>query len=266
MINVNKITIESILLEDLKDRGGNFKTDTSADMFPMMGDIQLNVLKDSIAKEGQTEPILIWRGSIVDGRNRCKALNESGVTSVIVKKLPHKMSRDERIALTKLIENTRRHETPTQLACSAVREYYRLKALGEKVTVKVIVEKYPTSRGNFEVAKWIYDRYRGDFELLFEGKGIQLDKSKRLTTSLTAVKRMRVEQEETNEFLNSKCKEEEGESDNKEYIAMVTLAKGLSPLVASSRDLHNFSLNEFAEILLDVMHPKFSHKVIIVEK
>ena len=138
--------------------------------------------------------------------------------------------------------------------------------LGEKVTAKGIVEKFPTSLANFKIAKWLYENYRADFEVLFEGKGIQLDRSKKLTTSLTAVKRHRMEQEATNVFLNSKCDEDIEESDNKEYVAMVTLARMLSPLIVSSRDLHGFSMNEFAEILLDVMRPEFSHKVITTEK
>ncbi len=266
MINVNKIASEIIPLNDLIDKDGKFKTDTSADMFPMMSDTQFQILKSSLNIDGQREPILTWRSKIVDGRNRCKALSELGILDVEVKKLPHKIPEEDRGSLVKLIENTRRHETPTQLACTAVREYYKLKNKGEKVTVKAIVEKFPTSRGNFEVAKWIYDNYYADFTTLFGGGVIRLDKSGKSTSSLTAVKRMRMEQEETNKYLSKKCEEEEGESDNKEYIAMVTLAKGLSPLVRSSRELHGFSLNEFAEILLDVMHPEFSHKVIAVEK
>ena len=266
MINVNKLTSEIIPLVDLMDKDGNLKTDTSAEMFPMMNDIQLGILKDSLNINRQREAVLTWRNKIVDGRNRCKALNELGVSDVTVKKLPHKMTEEERGSLVKLIENTRRHETSTQLACSAVREYYRLRALGEKVTAGNIVKKFPVSLSNFKIAKWIYENYRADFEVLFEGKGIQLNRSKRVTTSLTTVKRLRMEQEETNEFLNRKCEEVDGESDHKEYIAMVTLAKGLSPLIALSRDLHGFSVNEFAEILLDVMRPKFSHKVITTEK
>lgn len=44
-----------------------------AAMFPMMGDAELSELVEDIRKNGQCEPITIWKGLVVDGRNRLRA-------------------------------------------------------------------------------------------------------------------------------------------------------------------------------------------------
>ncbi len=266
MINVKKLDSEIIALSDLMDKGGKFKTDTSADKFPMMGGTQFQILKNSIDAEGQREPIFIWRNRIVDGRNRCKALNELGVTEVEVKKLPHKSTEEERDSLVELIENTRRHETPTQLACSAVATYYQLKNKGEKVPAENILKKFPVSSTNFKTAKWIYDNYHSDFTTLFDGGGIKLDGIDKVTSSLTAVKRLRMEQEAMNDFLSKESDKDVDESEAEEYVAMVTFVKMIAPLIKSHRKTQGLDTLRFIEALTDELMPDYSHKVIVVAK
>jgi ParB-like chromosome segregation protein Spo0J len=51
----------------------------AAELFPMMTDIEFKGLKADIEKHGQRDDIMIWRGQLVDGRNRLRACNELGI-------------------------------------------------------------------------------------------------------------------------------------------------------------------------------------------
>ncbi len=51
----------------------------AADAFPMMNAEQYEGLKADIAKNGQQEDIVYWKGLLVDGRNRLKACRELGI-------------------------------------------------------------------------------------------------------------------------------------------------------------------------------------------
>jgi hypothetical protein len=42
-----------------------------ADLFPMMDEAALAELAADIKANGQREPIKLWDGAIIDGRNRC---------------------------------------------------------------------------------------------------------------------------------------------------------------------------------------------------
>ena len=50
----------------------------AADVFPMMTDAELQALGEDIKANGQTIPILFWRGGgklfLIDGRNRLEAM------------------------------------------------------------------------------------------------------------------------------------------------------------------------------------------------
>lgn len=50
-----------------------------ADMFPMMRDEDFGALVVSISKDGLEEPIVIYEGKILDGRNRYAACSEAGI-------------------------------------------------------------------------------------------------------------------------------------------------------------------------------------------
>ena len=50
-----------------------------ANIFPMMQDDEYERLKDDIAINGQLEPIVLYEGKVLDGRNRYKALCDIGL-------------------------------------------------------------------------------------------------------------------------------------------------------------------------------------------
>jgi hypothetical protein len=52
----------------------------AADLFPMMAQVELQALGADIARNGQRFPILLWNGTLVDGRNRMAACREVGIT------------------------------------------------------------------------------------------------------------------------------------------------------------------------------------------
>ena len=189
MININKLNVEIIPLSDLIGKNGKFKLDESAEQFGRSMKMQYDQLKSSIADIGQTDPIIIWRNQVCDGRHRCVALHELEIDTVKVRSLPHKTGLEERMKLAKDTEFTRRHETPTQLACTAAKEYYRRKALGQKVTARIILDAYPTTDSLLTPAKKLYEYYPAVFETLFNGGGVNIDPENpyKLVTSLQAI-------------------------------------------------------------------------------
>lgn len=52
----------------------------AATLFPMMSDAELDDLAADIRAHGQHRPIIVWEGSILDGRNRFEACKRAGVT------------------------------------------------------------------------------------------------------------------------------------------------------------------------------------------
>jgi hypothetical protein len=51
--------------------------------FPAMQHDEFTALKDSIALNGQKEPILVWQGKVVDGRHRYQACVELGLAPLV---------------------------------------------------------------------------------------------------------------------------------------------------------------------------------------
>lgn len=99
-----------------------------AEQNPLMSEVQFKALKLSIQEIGQREPILTFRGFVVDGRNRVRALKLLGIEDVIVRPLPQITTKEELMTIAMGTE-ARRHQTKTQLAVKAF-----LKTLGTRVT------------------------------------------------------------------------------------------------------------------------------------
>jgi hypothetical protein len=58
------------------------KVHPAADLFPMMGDEDLQNLAASIAENGQLQPIMMQNGLLIDGRNRLAACKLAGVKPI----------------------------------------------------------------------------------------------------------------------------------------------------------------------------------------
>ena len=96
---------------------------------PKMSEDQYKAFKADIAN-GQKLPVFVYRGKIVDGRHRYRALSELGVDEI---KVIHLANNTTMVEIAGLADSTefRRHQTPTQLA---IRGYklYKLGGLNQK--------------------------------------------------------------------------------------------------------------------------------------
>ncbi|SFV52769.1 hypothetical protein MNB_SV-14-340 [hydrothermal vent metagenome] len=115
-----------------------------ADMNPLMGAEEFRALKMSLSLHGQLEPILLYRGKVVDGRNRVTALYETKQPHVDYIKLKNNLQLNDLEKLV-LIKETRRKQTATQLAITALgsmksfkQEEYRRASLAYGISSKQI--------------------------------------------------------------------------------------------------------------------------------
>ena len=56
-----------------------YPLDPCVELFPAMNSDEFNALKQSIQRNGQSEPILLFWGKVIDGRHRLKACQELGI-------------------------------------------------------------------------------------------------------------------------------------------------------------------------------------------
>ena len=73
--------------ENMEKKIYELKTnDRLAALFPPLDSTEYQMLEESIIKEGCTDPLIVWDGTIVDGHNRYKICREHGVPFAIVEK------------------------------------------------------------------------------------------------------------------------------------------------------------------------------------
>ena len=89
---------------------------------PVMSVEQYEAFKADIAKNGQLQPVILYRDKIVDGRHRLKALKELGSDTIKVTSLPNNLTLTE-VKQRVVSTERRRHPSPTQLAIQGYREY-----------------------------------------------------------------------------------------------------------------------------------------------
>ena len=87
-----------------------------AEIFPLMTDEELNELGDDIKKFGQREPIKLFDGKILDGRNRYEACLRKGIEPVTVE-----YQGDDAVAFVVSENLRRRHLNESQRAMVATR-------------------------------------------------------------------------------------------------------------------------------------------------
>ncbi len=85
---------------------------------PKMNEKQFEALTESLSLNGQQQPIITYRGKVIDGRHRIWALNNLGIDLAHAVELPRNTKMEEVESFVKASE-TRRHQTKTQLACHA---------------------------------------------------------------------------------------------------------------------------------------------------
>lgn len=68
-----------------RERIAGYDVHPAATAFPMMSDDEIESLAEDIKENGQTDPIVILDGEILDGRHRAKACEIAGVTPMVTK-------------------------------------------------------------------------------------------------------------------------------------------------------------------------------------
>ena len=92
---------------------------SAATLFPLMDAEALQALADDIREHGQREPVILYHGAVLDGRNRLRACELAGVE-------PRFVTRDDAevgdpIDFVLSLNKHRRHLEPPQLATLSVR-------------------------------------------------------------------------------------------------------------------------------------------------
>lgn len=144
---------------------------------PGMSEEDYLSLKDSIKEFGQLEPIKMYRGKVIDGRNRIKALKELGITKVKYKNLDPQIPLEEVKELVVKGFERRRHQTVTQKAISAYKYMLEQHNNGNKITIGEAAELFGSKRDVVSRVKSLH-KIAGDevIEALFNGKKIIIDK------------------------------------------------------------------------------------------
>lgn len=162
-----------IKYKEIKD--GLFEIDEDkAGLVPMAGEAEQIAMSSDIRENGQIEPITLWRGKIVDGRCRQKALSMIGILPIKYKELDSSMTDDEVEIYVKSI-NTRRNLTLTQKLISAAREYIKSKS---KSKAK-IAQSWGVGSGTLDNAIYILRKRPDLAQGLFDGNSVDIINDKK---------------------------------------------------------------------------------------
>ncbi len=153
----------------------SLKVHELANMTPMQTDIQYNALVASIKDNGLFEPIITYRGKLIDGRHRLLAHKELNMEEIKAVSLPSDMSiEDIENNILDIYEN-RRHQTATQKAIFAYRNMLRMESKGIKTTIGSVAEKYGTTRNMVSRVKKLSGLAQPEIiDALFNGKKIDI--------------------------------------------------------------------------------------------
>jgi ParB-like chromosome segregation protein Spo0J len=85
-----------------------------------MGEAELEALADDIKEHGQQQPIVLFEGQVLDGRNRLKACEKAGALPQFIE---HQGDDASALALVISLNSQRRDLTPAQRALTAARTW-----------------------------------------------------------------------------------------------------------------------------------------------
>jgi len=139
-----------------------------AGLVPMADEVEQAVLTQDIADNQQQDPIVLWKGKVIDGRCRQKALTLLG-HNIIYKELDDELTEEEVRVYVKSV-NTRRNLTHTQKVMSAVRESLR----PNSNSIKKTATAWGISSGLLDNGRFIA-KHRPEFiEPLFNGGSVNI--------------------------------------------------------------------------------------------
>ena len=189
----NNTTIEQLL--SLNGKVGmisiaELKLHKLADEHPKMTEVEFERLKESISEIGQLEPILVYRGKIVDGRHRYWAFESLGLDEIQVKEIPQNTPLD---TVKEMVfgSEVRRHQTATQ---KAIKAWWAVQKDG--ITYREAEVKFMTSRTMISACRYIFET-RGENLLKDLYNGIPVTIGTRKTNSLRTVQSLIKEEEAT---------------------------------------------------------------------
>lgn len=163
MSNYHKMSLTEVEIHEL------------ANLTPSMTEAEFKGLKLSIHENGQQMPIKLYRGKCIDGRHRVKALRELGITEVLYENENSQLSLEDIRTKILTVYERRRHQTPTQKAILAYREYQRVKESGDKIGQGAVAESLGTTIKQLGRAKQLDEVAGKDIvELLFQGNRINI--------------------------------------------------------------------------------------------
>lgn len=198
---------------------------------PVMSTEQFEALKNDIAVNGQLQPALVYRGKIVDGRHRYRALTQLGEESIKITRLQNNLTLDE---VTNLVNSTemRRHQSPTQLAIKG----YRMYKVGS-LTQKEIPSKVGCSLTNLKAVIALETLGRLDvIELLEAGGKMNVSRDTRfnkMTDSLLAITGYLKEEVARLDALQNDVEEVDEKSESKVSREEVVQLQAVELLTAS---------------------------------
>ena len=157
MSNYHKMSLSEVEIHEL------------ANLTPSMTEAEFKGLKLSIHENGQQMPIKMYRGKCIDGRHRVKALRELGIADVFYENENSQLSLDDIRTKILTVYERRRHQTPTQKAIMAYREYQRVRESGDKVGQGTIAESLGTTIKQLGRAKQLEEVAGKDIVELHKG-------------------------------------------------------------------------------------------------
>jgi len=108
------------------------KTHPIADVFPMFASTELDELTEDIRAHGQRDPVLMWRGLLVDGRNRWLACEAAEVVPLSAELVCSELEMIDEV----LSRNLRRRSLTTPQKAQAVVDGGALRAATEEARVR----------------------------------------------------------------------------------------------------------------------------------
>lgn len=165
--------IKGIFMSDIKIRvasDGAFPINHGlAGIVPMATNAEQVTLTENIKESGQQEPIVLWKGQVVDGRCRQKALTVLG-RHIMYKELDDSLSKEEVEVYVKAV-NTRRNLTSSQKVAVACMEYIKNKAVTTQLKV---AKSWGISDRILKNALWLYNIDSRIVSTLFDGGTIDI--------------------------------------------------------------------------------------------
>ena len=141
-----------------------------AGVVPMALPSDQEALNRDIAENGQREPIVLYKGKIVDGRCRQNAIKIAGLPNILYKELDDELDEDDVKSYVKSV-NTRRNLTYTQKLMVACRESFKPNKAKKLID---IAKDWGVSEPALKNARYVAKKRPEFIEILFNGGSVTI--------------------------------------------------------------------------------------------